>query len=90
MFPDSLPSIDLHGYDRESARIAVKDFLTDMCMLKEKKCVIVHGIGSGILRKEITNYLKTDKRVAAFSLSFMNPGCTIVELNSFLDKTRKK
>ncbi len=80
MFLSTTPTLDLHGYDRESARIAIKDFITDMCTLKEKECIIIHGIGKGILKEEVQKYLRKDTRVASFELSFMNPGCTMIKL----------
>ena len=80
------PSIDLHGYDRESARIAVKDFLTDVLRMGEKTCIIIHGIGYGILQKEVQLYLEKDKRVESYYLSFINPGCTVVKLKTSKSK----
>ena len=77
----NIPQIDLHGMDREIARITVKDFIGDMITLKEDICLIIHGIGQGILQKEVHNCLKQDKRVLEYKLDFMNPGCTIVKLN---------
>ena len=52
-FLANAPSIDLHGYDRESARIAVLDFINDNLKLKNEEIVIIHGIWKDILRKEV-------------------------------------
>ena len=82
MLYHNLPQIDLHGMDREYAAFLVKDFITDAIVQKEEEIVIIHGIGSGILRKAIHTYLKTDRRVEAYKLDFMNPGCTIVKLKN--------
>ncbi len=89
MIPSFLPTIDLHGYDRESARIAIQDFIRDRLLLKEYSFVIIHGIGKGILQREVATVLKKDKRVQSFALSFMNPGCTIVKLVETIDKTKR-
>ena len=78
MYLSSIRSIDLHGMDRITAKIAVDEFITDLIRLKEYKGVIIHGIGTGILRKEVATYLKQDRRVKEYKLDFMNPGCTIV------------
>ncbi len=86
MILSTTPSIDLHGYDRESARIAVCDFIEDVVRLKEEECLIIHGIGQGILQKEVQKVLKTNHRVASFYVSFMNPGCTVVKLKKNLTK----
>ena len=80
MILSSYPSIDLHGFDREYALFKVKEFINDCYKLKYEYLVIVHGIGSGILKNAVLSYLKTNKRVAEYKLDFMNPGCTIVKL----------
>ena len=80
MILSSYPSIDLHGFDREYALFKVKEFINDCYKLKYEYLVIVHGIGSGILKNAVLSYLKTNKRVAEYKLDFMNPGCTRVKL----------
>lgn len=77
---NSLPTIDLHGEDRKTAEILVKQFITDNVKLKNNKVVIIHGIGTGILKKEVHSLLKKDKRVEKFYINFFNIGCTIVEI----------
>ena len=47
IFPDSFPKLDLHGYDRETARVAINDFIIDNIKMKNEIIIIVHGIGSG-------------------------------------------
>ena len=86
MYLSSIRSVDLHGMDRITARITVDEFITDLIRLKETKGVIIHGIGSGILRKEIADYLRHDKRVKEYKLDFMNPGCTVINLEDKLTK----
>ena len=76
----SYPSIDLHGMDREYAVFKVKEFIDDCYKLKYKNIVIIHGIGSGILKDAIGSYLQKEKRVLEYNLDFMNPGCTLVTL----------
>ena len=84
MYLSSIRSVDLHGMDRITARITVDEFIIDLIRLKETKGVIIHGIGSGILRKEIADYLRHDKRVKDYKLDFMNPGCTVLLTTSTL------
>lgn len=50
IFIDSYPKLDLHGFDRESARVAIQDFVKEQFILKREVIVIVHGRGTGILR----------------------------------------
>ena len=54
----NLPSLDLHGLDRDYARILINDFILDNYKLKNRKVIIVHGIGTGIIRKTTMETLK--------------------------------
>ena len=80
MILSSYPKIDLHGMDSDYAVFKVKEFIDDCYKLKYKNIVIIHGIGTGVLKNAISNYLKSDRRVLEYKLDFMNPGCTIVVL----------
>ncbi len=80
MILSSYPSIDLHGMDREYAIFKVKEFIDECYQLRNEYIVIIHGIGKGILRNAINDYLKKDRRVLEYKLDFMNPGCTLVRL----------
>ena len=79
-FIDFLPSIDLPGMDRVLARIKVEEFINDNIKLRNKKIVIIHGIGQGIIKDEVFKTLKRNKNVESFKLNGMNIGCTIVNL----------
>ena len=79
-FLNILPSIDVHGFTRETVYVPVSDFINDNIKLSNKKIVIIHGIGYGILRDEINRRFKRDKRVKKLYLSIDNAGCTIIEL----------
>lgn len=79
-FNQNVPSLDLHGETRESATYLVKNFINDNCKLKNNKFIIVHGIGTGILKKQVHELLKKDKRIENFYIDFFNIGCTIVKL----------
>ena len=79
-FIDFLPSIDLHGYDRVLARIKTNEFINDNIKLKNKKIVIIYGIGQGIVKDEVFKTLKSNKNVESYKLNAMNIGCTIVNL----------
>ncbi len=75
------PSIDLHGYDRDSAYLAVNDFLKESILLKHKYITIVHGKGLGIVKDAVTRALKSNKSVKTYKSSYFNEGMTVVELN---------
>lgn len=81
IFLDMLPQIDLHGYDRDSAVVAVNDFILENIQLKNKKIIIIHGIGEGILKKAVKECLERNKYVQNHYIDNFNIGCTIVNLN---------
>jgi len=83
MFYKNLPSIDLHGEDRKTTELLVKDFINDNIKIGYEKVIIIHGIGTGILKKQVHEVLKKDKRVKKYYVDFFNIGCTIVEFNEF-------
>ena len=80
IFIDSFPSIDLHGLDRDTARVKVLEFINDNIKMKRDIICIVHGIGSGIIKNEVHNTLKRNKNVLEYKLFFNNTGCTIAKL----------
>jgi len=80
IFIDSLPTIDLHGFDRETARVATNDFINDNVKLKNPFLVIIHGGGQGILKTTVHNALKSNNKVLEYKLYNFNSGCTIVHI----------
>lgn len=80
IFCDNLPSIDLHGLDRDTARVKVLEFINDNKCMKNEIICIVHGVGSGIVKNEVHNTLKKCKDVLDYKLFYNNTGCTIVKI----------
>lgn len=80
IFIDSLPKLDLHGYDRETARVAINDFVNDNIKLKNSIILIVHGIGTGILKTTTHECLKNSRNVIEYKTYYYNDGCTIVKI----------
>lgn len=80
IFLNRYPTIDLHGFDSQSAIVAVKDFINENIILDNKIIVIIHGKGQGILKQAIYAFLKTSKQVINYKLDNFNDGVTIVEL----------
>lgn len=76
----NLPSLDLHGIDREYARILINEFIEDNYKIKNTKVIIIHGIGTGIIRKTTQDVLSKNKYVKEFKIDNFNPGTTIVEI----------
>ena len=84
IFTENLPKIDLHGYDRETARVAVNDFIKENIKLKNEIFTIIHGKGSGILRQTVHETLKKNKKVEEYKTLYNNLGTTLVKIS--LDK----
>ena len=82
VFIDSYPTLDLHGETKDSANFLVKEFINDNYYLKNYKLLIIHGIGSGILKNEVFNILKQNKLVKSYHLNHYNSGCTVVYLKN--------
>lgn len=80
-FLNILPTIDVHGFTRDMIKYVLDSFINDNIKLSNKKIVIVHGKGEGILLNEIHLLLSKDKRVNRYYLDGFNTGCTIIELN---------
>lgn len=80
IFLDRLPHIDLHGYDRESAKVAVNDFILESSILNHKEVVIIHGIGQGLVKEIVHQTLTMNKLVESHKIASTNIGCTIVTL----------
>ena len=76
----NLPTLDLHGIDRDYARILINDFIRDNYQIKNEKVVIIHGIGSGIIRKITQETLKKNKLVKEYKINNFNVGETIVSI----------
>lgn len=80
IFLNRYPSIDLHGFDRDSARVTVNDFVDENVFLGNDTIVIIHGIGTGIVKKSVHEALRVNKNVLEYKTDNFNSGCTIVKL----------
>lgn len=76
----NVPHLDIHGYDRYGAIAEIKLFIDNNLRIDNKRIVIVHGKGEGVLKKSTHDYLKTDRRVLEFKTNNYNDGETIVIL----------
>lgn len=80
IFIDSLPTLDLHGFDQDYARIKINEFINDNYKMRNYNVVIIHGIGSGIIRRTTHDTLRKNKKVLDYKIFIGNIGCTIVEI----------
>lgn len=77
----NIPTIDLHGYDRDYARIMINDFIYDNHKMKNKKIIIIHGNGTGIIKKTCQDTLKKNKYVKEYKIDNFNTGMTLVNID---------
>lgn len=82
MILNSYPSIDVHGETTETVVCVINEFVNDNYKMKYKHIVIVHGIGTGVLRKKVHELLKQNKLVENYKLGDMNLGATLVTLKT--------
>ena len=82
----NIPTLDLHGENKDTARILINEFISDNIKLGNKKILIIHGIGKGILKKETHELLRKDCRIEKFYVDFFNLGSTVVEIKENIDK----
>lgn len=80
IFIENLPKLDLHGFDRETARLMINDFIKDNIIMKNEIVLIIHGIGSGLIRNVTQETLKKSKNVIDYKIYPFNVGCTIVQI----------
>lgn len=81
IFIDNLPTLDLHGFDRQTAKVAIDDFINDNIKMKNIFIVIIHGIGSGILKETTQKTLAINKKVIEYKIYPFNVGCTIAKID---------
>jgi DNA mismatch repair protein MutS2 len=80
---DTRTSIDLRGMYGDEALKAVENFIDEAVTANYERIEIIHGKGTGALRKYIHNMLKSHPSVLSFRLADWNAGgsgATIVEL----------
>lgn len=77
----NLPTLDLHGEICDIARVLINDFISDNIKEKNKVIVIIHGKGSGKIKKITHEVLRENRSVLEYKTSYFNDGITLVKLN---------
>ena len=80
IFIDMYPSVDMHGLDRESARVLTDDFVKENIKLGNKKIIIIHGKGSHIVKQSVHQELNKNQYVEDYKFDNFNDGITVVSL----------
>jgi len=79
--PETLPmKIDLHGKTVDEALVKLDKYLDSASLAGFPFVYIHHGVGTGILRKAIHDFLKTNPHVQRYTTDPENGGVTIVYL----------
>lgn len=76
----NVPTLDLHGIDRDYAKILINDFINDNYNSKNTEVVIIHGNGTGIIKKTTQETLKKNKLVIDYKINNFNTGETLVSI----------
>ncbi|MGB2868973.1 MAG: endonuclease MutS2 [Bacteroidota bacterium] len=82
--PEAKTEIDLRGLLGEEAIAQVEYFLDNALVVGLHRVDIIHGKGTGALRKKVTEFLKSHPHVKSFHLGEWNEGgtgVTVVELS---------
>ena len=80
---DFHPEVDVRGMIGDDAWFIVDKYLDDAIMAGVRTVRIIHGKGTGALRKAITQYLRGDRRVSSHRMGAYgegDAGVTVVEL----------
>lgn len=75
--------LDLRGKTSEEALRLLDDFINEALLLDQRHLEIIHGFGTGQIRKTVHNYLRKSKHVSSFRLGGPGEGgagATIIEL----------
>jgi DNA mismatch repair protein MutS2 len=86
-FPDRMEDVqhelDLRGMTGDEALPMVDKFIDDAILAGLHRIDVIHGKGTGALRRRVTDFLSTHPRVRSFRLGEWNEGgtgATVVEL----------
>ena len=78
------PEVDLRGMNTDEAIPVLERFIDNARMAKLNTVTIIHGKGTGVLRKAVHNSLRREKRgIKSFRLGVYGEGedgVTVVEL----------
>ena len=78
----NLNTLDLHGETSDVSKVLINEFIEDNYKMKNKKILIIHGVGTKKLLKTTQEVLSKNKYVESYKIDNFNSGQTIVTLKS--------
>ena len=78
MILSNTPKLDLHGFDRDYAKMLIEEFISDNYKMKNYQVLIVHGNGTGTLRKTTQETLRQNKYVEEYKIETICKNSNIV------------
>ena len=80
--PEVEPEIDLHTFRADECADLVEEYVRAACEAGLSEVRIIHGKGTGALRRTVHAVLERSAHVARFRHADANWGATIVELRA--------
>ncbi len=78
--PEPGLDLDIRGMTFEEAEPLIQRYIDDACNAGLEQVTIIHGKGTGALRKKVQDFLGQNQRVASFRLGNWNEGSTGVSV----------
>lgn len=86
MIYSNLKKLDLHGECKEIAIVLINQFINECYKSGIYECEIIHGKGTGVIKKTVQETLKKNKLIENYYIDFFNDGSTIVKIKKIIDK----
>ena len=85
----SYPSVDLHGLFADEAIDRLNQAISDALEAGHERLLVVHGKGTGILRREVRDHLKYHPNVVAFQFATVQEGGEGATVASLVNRARR-
>lgn len=86
----SYPSVDLHGLFADEAIERLERAINDALEAGHERLLVVHGKGTGILRREVREALKYHPNVATFQFATLQEGGEGATMATLIRRQRKR
>jgi DNA mismatch repair protein MutS2 len=77
---DEIIRIDLHGYKKQDALEALESAINNALLRRCPRIEVVHGLGTGVIKNAVSEYLSKCKYIERYKVDDANPGITLVWL----------